>query len=136
MLLCCLVVRLDPLGWRSTLERPKPLKPLPPGRVAEVDLIEVSHQPGARFSQLIFWSKYPDDRLHVREWRLLKNPAMLPKREHDRWLCLWTEGGIVKCVQAPEFRESSGSTDPEIADRNFIAKQDRCLLWEVPWTRR
>jgi hypothetical protein len=131
-LLCCLAARLDPMNWRRAADRPKPLAPVPPGRVAQVDVIEVNYQQAWRSRQIIFWSQHPDGELHIREWRLLKSPSMFPARLDDQWVCIWAEGGIAKCVQAPAFRHTYGSSDPEIADRSTIAKKDRVPLWTRP----
>lgn len=138
MLLCCMVAHVDPFQWRNTIGRPKPIKASPVGEIAEVDVIELNRRPlapaerarggASSFDQLLFWSYYPDGKLHIREWRMVRNATMLPKREHGRWVCTLDE---VQCIHAPEYRETTSFTtaDPEILDRKFIAKQDRVPLW-------
>jgi hypothetical protein len=127
----CLVAYFDPLGWRQA--PPVPIKVVDVGQTAEVDLIELNHiyDTSGRlvFDQLLFWSVHPDGKLHLREWRLLKNPSMAPKRGYRKWVCTWTERDIDRRVEAPAFRESKSTSDSEILDRQFLSKQHRVRLW-------
>src|SRR5262245_34310810 len=65
----CLLLWWDPLGWRPPA--PVPILTFPRGATAQVDLIEVNEQYDALrrmvFKQVIFWSRYPDGQLHIRE---------------------------------------------------------------------
>jgi hypothetical protein len=145
MLACCIFAYLDPFDWRFSVGPPKPIKIVPLGEIAVVDVIELNHRPllpseqtrpGTPFSfdQLLFWSYYPDGELHIREWRLVKKRSMLPKRQKGRWVCTLDYGDVVQCVHAPSFRETTAFTpnDPELVDRKFVPKRERVPLWREP----
>jgi hypothetical protein len=130
-LACCVVVYFDPLGWRPA--PPVPIKTVDSGQTAEVDLIEVNHlyDTSGRwvFDQLLFWSFHADGKLHLREWRLLRNPSMMPQRGYKKWVCEWTEHGVNRRVEAPAFQETKSTSDHELLDRESLPKQDRIVLW-------
>jgi hypothetical protein len=127
----CIVAYFDPMGWRPV--PPVPMKTVDVGQTAEVDLIEVNHFHDAAgrlvFKQLLFWSIHPDGNLHIREWRLVRNPSMMPQRGYKKWVCTWTEQGIERRVEAPAFQETKSTSDKEMLDRKSLSKQDRIPLW-------
>lgn len=131
MLVSCFVAYFDPMGWRPV--PPSPIKTVAVGQTAEVDLIELNHHYDASgrlvFDQLLFWSFHPDGKLHLREWRLLKNPSMAPQRGYKKWVCTWTEHGIDRRVEAPSFQETKSASDHELLDTRFVRKEDRIRLW-------
>ena len=129
----CVFFWWDPLRLRPP--PPVPIQTVPRGTTAYVDVIELneqySAQLGQKWQQVIFWSRYPDGQLHIREWRIDKNSRF--QYDHSRRLlctCSWTEEGIRCRVEAPTFRESKSSDDPEILDRVALPKADRQLLWK------
>jgi hypothetical protein len=135
----CVFAYLDPLGWR--LPPPVPIRTVQDGETAKVDLIELnrhyfddSQRAQFRvdhFDQLLFWSIYPDGQLHVRAFRALRDPTMLPRRDGNTWVCTWTESGANRQIEAPAFRETksiSKANDPELADRNSLPAARRTKL--------
>ena len=110
----------------------------------EVDLIELNHRfcdaverkkyPGDHFDQVLFWSTYPDGQLQLRDWRIVKSPAMRPRRENRKWVCTWTDDGEPFRVEAPRHRETttvSSANDPELLDRSAVPKISRISLWKT-----
>ena len=97
-----------------------------------VDLIELNHfydEHGKHvFDQIIFydWSA-EDSRYHVRAWRLLKKPAQIPTRNWSQgdYLAVWHDGEVLRRVRAAATRESWTQYDPELVEREFLAKEKR-----------
>jgi hypothetical protein len=105
------------------------------GETAEVDLIEVQTNPVQAFQQVLFWSRYPDGQLHVREWRLLGKTKDNPRITHSFHAgceCRWIENGVERRVHAPAFQESQTPVDVEILDRAKLPKDRRDPLWRWP----
>lgn len=123
---------VDDVSTFNDESRPSPAE-------VRVDLIELNHfqdKTGkASFEQLLFWSIYPDGKLHIRDWRLVKNPGMLPKKEGEVWICQWIESrrGSDRTaefrVEAPAYRETTSASDPELLDRVEVERADRIPLW-------
>lgn len=86
------------------------------------------------FDQVIFYAW--DGRRHqVLDWRLVKEPSLRPQRlwsaREERWQCLWADGqnrDQLRRVLASSFRETWTQFDPELAEREFLPKEDRRLL--------
>jgi hypothetical protein len=118
---------------------PRPPAPIPiatvtEGETARVDLIQVHTNPD--FTQVIFWSRYPDGEFHVREWSL--HGSMIPEKKMqithvgvEDCDCTWSsKSGIQRRVLAPRFLETRSPRDPEMDDRIKLAKTKRIPLWE------
>ena len=115
---------------------PVPIATVPRGTTAEVDWIEVNEfrdSKQAVFTQLLFWSRYPDGELHVREWRLIDSPNTRNFQIKHTWdgdyECRWTQNGLESRVRSPTFRKSKSTTDPELSDRKKLPKHSRQPLW-------
>ena len=104
----------------------------------QVDLIEVNHfydEKGKLYlEQLIFydWSG-PDSRFHVRDWRLLKTPGQWPVRDWRKgtYRCIWYDGGVLREVEAKDFRETWTQHDPEVTNRKYLPRSSRRALQRV-----
>jgi hypothetical protein len=110
---------------------------VPLGTTARVDVIELNEQYsvqlGQKWQQVIFWSRYPDGQLHIREWKITRNSLTKDfQLDHSRrslCTCSFTFDGIPFRVEAPTFRESKTSSDPELLDRITLPKTERQPLW-------
>lgn len=98
----------------------------------ECDLIEVNHfydeQGRLVFDQTIFYDWSPAySRYMVRDWRLVKNPAQLPHRDwrDGGYAALWHDGEVLRHISASEFRETWTQHDPELAEREYLPKDQR-----------
>lgn len=111
------------------------LHPIDDVTVDEVDLIEVNHfydeQGRLVFDQIIFydWSG-ADNRFHVRDWRLLKSPAQLPRRNwnQDVFWAIWHDGELLRKVRAKCIHETWTQYDPELMEREHLPKEKRRQL--------
>ena len=97
-----------------------------------VDLIEVNHfydeQGRLVFDQVIFYDWSPaQSRYQVRDWRLLKTPAQLPRRNwsRDEFVAIWHDGEVLRKVRAQAIRESWTQYDPELVEREYLPKEKR-----------
>jgi len=132
----CLVMWWDPL--RLVPPAPVPIKTVPLGTTARVDVIELNDQFDAlqrrNFQQVIFWSRYPDGQLHIRQWTLVGDSRttnfQLDRSGRSQCACSWTSDGIAYRVEAPTFGESKSADDPELLDRQALPKPDRQSLWK------
>src|SRR5262245_52256122 len=116
---------------------PVPVATMRPGETAEVDLIQVhtNTNPAAAFQQVLFWSRYPDGDLHLREWRLLgktKNNPRITHSFHAGCECRWLENGVECRVHAPAIKERQSTVDPELLARAKLPKNRRALFWLWP----
>jgi hypothetical protein len=103
-----------------------------------VDLVEVNHfydDAGRHvFDQVIFYDWSPLDCRHVvRAWRMVKNPAQLPKRNwiDDTYTATWNDGDVLREVRAGSMRESWTQYDPELLERDYLPKEKRRELRTV-----
>ena len=106
----------------------------------QVDLIEVNHFKNSMgkilFTQVLFWSTYPDGKLHIRDWRLVKTSGILPKKNGNVWVSLvkpkrkkkGSKGSESIFVEAPAYRETTTTFDPELEDRLEVGQPDRIPL--------
>jgi hypothetical protein len=132
----CIVVWWDPFRLRPPA--PVPIETVPLGTTARVDVIELNEQFDApqrpNFQQVIFWSRYPDRQLHIRQWKLVGDSRtknfQLDRSSRSQCTCSWTRDGIDYRVEAPVFRESKAAGDPELLDRKAFPKPDRQPLWK------
>ncbi len=109
----------------------------------QVDLIEINHcydENGQLvFDQLLFYdwcaSKGHYD---VRDWRLLKSPFQMPRRnqESGRFVAVWRDGSILRKVHAKTIRESWTQYDPEIMEQEFLPKDQRRSLPKLSFCRQ
>ena len=109
------------------------------GETAQVDLIELNHRfydasETVHNDQVLFWSLYPDGQLHLRDWRIVGSPSMIPQRKDGKWVCSWREDDFQFQVEAARYRETktvSSSYDPEQHDRKPAPKISRVPLWKT-----
>ncbi len=109
-----------------------------------VDLIEVNHfhddQGRLVFDQLIFYEWSPQKGRHqVQAWRLLKNSNQKPRRDFasGEYVSTWLDGDTFREVRAPAARETWTQYDPELVEREHLAKEKRKDLAKVrPITRK
>ena len=100
-----------------------------------VDLIELNHffdENGRHvFDQVIFyqWST-THNRYHVQAWRLVKDPAQLPKQtwKPAGHRCVWYDEGMLRSVFAEAFRETWTQIDPERSNRQLLPQDQRTGL--------
>jgi hypothetical protein len=104
----------------------------------ECDLIEVNHfydeEGRLVFDQTIFYDWSPGhSRYMVRAWRLVKNPAQLPIRDWRRggYVAVWHDGEVLRQVRAQAVRETWTQYDPELVEREYLAKDERRELRAV-----
>jgi hypothetical protein len=100
-----------------------------------VDLIEINHcydENGQLvFDQLLYYDWCPkQQRYNVRDWRLLKRPIQLPRRnpQSGMYVAIWRDGPVMREVHAKTIRESWTQYDPEIVEQEFLAKDKRRAL--------
>ncbi len=100
--------------------------------VDEVDLIEINHcydENGQLvFDQLLFYDWSPEKgHYDVRDWRLLKSPIQVPRRNHEAggFVTVWRDGNTMRKVHAKTIRESWTQYDPEIIEQEFLPKDQR-----------
>ena len=98
----------------------------------QVDLIEVNHfyddQGRHVFDQMIFYDWSPKQARHmVCAWRLVKTAAQLPQRNwrDGSYEAVWHDGDVLRKVKAMTLRESWTQHDPELVEREFLAKEKR-----------
>lgn len=98
----------------------------------QVDLVEINHfyddQGRHVFDQIIFydWSE-GHNRHMVRAWRLVKNPAQYPVRDwkHGGYTALWHDNDVLRRVQSTNMRKTWTQYDPELVEREYLAKEKR-----------
>lgn len=110
--------------------------------VDRVDLVELNHffddHGRLVLDQLIYYDWSPaESRFQVRAWRLLKNPAQLPKRDgaDGEFVARWHDGQVLRKVHARQFRETWTQYDPELFEREFLPKDKRRDLKKLATTR-
>jgi hypothetical protein len=104
----------------------------PPQLVARdaVDLAEVNHfydEHGCLvFDQQIFYD-WTGHRYDVRAWRLIKSPSQIPQRDFAQggYRTLWMDGERLREVRSSQIRETWTQHDPELAERDILAKEQR-----------
>src|SRR5688572_4341741 len=74
----------------------------------------------------------------VRAWRLVKNPAQLPQRnwKDGSYTALWHDNEVLRKVQAKSMRESWTQYDPELVEREYLAKEKRKELQPTKIARK
>lgn len=97
-----------------------------------VDLIEVNHFHDENgklvFDQLIFYDWSPlEGHYHVRAWRLLKANEQLPARDYrtGEFSSVWHDGDVLRRIVAQATKETWTQHDPELTEREFLAKEKR-----------
>jgi hypothetical protein len=108
---------------------------IPTVQPAHVDRIELNHYSSASgdhvFDQLIFydWSNQRK-RFDVREWRLVRDESMVPRRCRDGWRVVFYDGGIPREVMAKSMQETFTQYDPETLERDALAIDQRLPLFD------
>lgn len=104
----------------------------------EVDLVEFNHlydEHGKRMlDQLIYYDWCPVAcRYQVVAWRLVKNPAQVPRRDwrSGEFHATWHDGDVLRQVRAKSMRETWTQQDPELVEREFLPKERRRDLKRV-----
>jgi hypothetical protein len=98
----------------------------------QVDVIEINHfhdeQGRLVFEQLIFyeWSE-KSARFQVRAWRLIKSDSQRPRFDFNtrEYVTTWYDGDLIREVRAPNLVETWTQHDPEVVERNYLAKEKR-----------
>ena len=106
-----------------------PIEDVPRDRI---DLIEVNHfhddQGRLVFDQVIFYEWSPEKGRHqVQAWRLLKNSGQKPRRDYQtgEYVASWLDGEMLREVRGRTMRESWTQYDPELVEREHLAKEKR-----------
>jgi hypothetical protein len=108
---------------------------VPTVQPTHVDRIEFNHYSSASgdhvFDQLIFydWSNQRK-RFDVREWRLVKDESMVPRRCRDGWRVVFYDGGIPREVVSKSMQETFTSYDPETLERDKLPQDQRLPLFD------
>lgn len=97
-----------------------------------VDLIELNHfydEHGRLvFDQVIFydWS-HDESRYNVRAWRLVKSESQLPRRDWEcgGYVVTWQDGEELRHIRSKATRETFTQYDPELLEREILAKESR-----------
>ena len=119
-----------------------PIEDVPRDRI---DLIEVNHfhddQGRLVFDQVIFYEWSPEKGRHqVQAWRLLKSASQKPRRDYRTgdYVATWLDGETLGEVRAATMRETWTQYDPELVEREHLAKEKRKDLAKVraPLPRR
>lgn len=80
------------------------------------------------FDQILFydWSHH-DGRYQLRAWRMLKNQSQLPRLNNatGRYECRWMDGDVERIITAPVVRNTATQFDPELTEREHLAKELR-----------
>jgi len=80
------------------------------------------------FEQLLFYDWHDSaERFNLRGWRMVKNQSQLPRLNQftNRYECHWMDGDIERIVTAPVVSYSQTQFDPELTEREFLAKERR-----------
>lgn len=111
------------------------LHPLEDVAVDEVDLIELNHfyddHGRLVFDQVIFYDWCSaQGRFQVRDWRLLKSPAQIPRKNwrNGDFLTIWHDGDLLREVRSQGIHETWTQYDPELIEREFLPKEKRQRL--------
>jgi len=106
-----------------------------------VDLIEVNHYHDEHgrliFDQVIFYDWSPiDGRYQVRDWRLLKSPSQVPRRNwrSGGYQVIWNDertGDTLRQIDARSLRETWTNHDPEMRERAFLPQEKRRTLLKL-----
>ncbi len=79
------------------------------------------------FEQAIFQeaNKQGDD--EIIGWRLIKHQSQIPQRDWDTggYRCLWMDGEVMREVYCKFIRETHFQFDPELSQREILAKDKR-----------
>lgn len=71
-----------------------------------------------------------EGRFQVRDWRLLKSPAQIPRRNWHRGGCLaiWYDGDILREIRTKGIHETWTQYHPELLEREHLPKEKRQKL--------
>ena len=110
--------------------------------VDQVDLVEINHYHDELgrpvFDQIIFYDWSPrESRYQVRAFRMLKSSQQIPRRN---WVdggydTIWHDGqtnDLLRRVHARQMRETWTQYDPELVEREYLAKDRRRDLTKLP----
>ena len=100
--------------------------------VDHVDLVEINHlyddAGGLVMDQLVYykWSAR-HSRFQVIDWRPLRSPRQRPHYDFRRrqYIAIWRDGEITRMIVAKSVRETWTQADPELVEREYLAKEMR-----------
>jgi hypothetical protein len=108
-----------------------------------VDLIEINHCYDDKgqlvFDQLLFYDWCPvKARYDVRDWRLLRSPMQIPKRDPETGMSvvIWRDGHVLRRIHTTTVRESWTQYDPEITEQQHLSKDQRRSFVKLSARRR
>lgn len=114
---------------------------LPPRELPEdrVDAVELNHYYSENgkpiFDQLLFFDWCPvEHRYQVRDWRLVKNRAQIPRLEGSEYVAVWSdfkEEDAIRVTRAKVFYETWTQWDPEVYEREFLPDDKRKRLKDL-----
>jgi hypothetical protein len=112
-----------------------PLEANPRDQVAVIEINHFHDEQGRMvFEQLIFyeWCE-KSGRFQVRAWRLLKSESQRPRYDFTtrEYTTHWFDGDLLREVRAPNLVETWTQHDPEVTERNYLAKEKRKELTAV-----
>lgn len=99
-----------------------------------VCVVEVNHHFDCfgkpSLEQLIFWRRHDYDACdHVVSWRLLKDRHPVYDRKQGVWKVIWQDGEHQRVIESNAVMETWSQDqveqDPELADREFLPKEQR-----------
>lgn len=106
--------------------------PIDPVARERCDLIETNlffdDQARLVFEQALFYDWCDQsERFQMRAWRMVKHPSQLPRLNHatGNYECRWMDGDTERVVVAPVVRTTRTQYDPELTERDHLAKEDR-----------
>lgn len=103
----------------------------PAVHVGRIEYNHYSSQSGDHvFDQLIFydWSSQRK-RFDVREWRLVRDESMVPRRCRDGWRVVFYDNAVRREVHAKSMQETFTKFDPETLERDVLAVDQRLSLF-------
>lgn len=99
------------------------------------DVVELNHfydDNGRHVFDQVIWFDWDARhcRHQVRAWRLVKCPSHVPQRTVGGYVTLWVEESGLRKVTAMSMRETWTQFDPELVERETLAKEKRKGLRE------
>jgi hypothetical protein len=96
--------------------------------VVEVNTVYCADNGTVVLEQIVLWASHPDTGdLRVVTWRWFRPPIEAPVYDHARgvWRLIWFDGLILRDVRGVTRKRSYTLYDPEVADREYLPKEQR-----------